>query len=220
MIRQSLPSYLFPFLFFTFLLFSRAPGFQGLEEIVALVIDEDEGGEVFDVDLPDGLHAEFGILHALDALDGALREHGSHTADATQIEATILLTSLGHHIRTVTFGDHHQGSTQRLELIHIGIHTVGRGGTHRTARIAFGRLGRTGIKHGILLEVVGQSLAGIQTGLQLGMGDVAGHDDGALQVDTGRDRILRQLLANCVETLVQVDGDGVLTLSGLGELTR
>ena len=33
------------------------PGLQSLEEVVALVIDEDESGEVFNVDFPDGFHA-------------------------------------------------------------------------------------------------------------------------------------------------------------------
>lgn len=32
------------------------------EEVIALVVDDDEGGEVFDVDLPDGFHAEFWVL--------------------------------------------------------------------------------------------------------------------------------------------------------------
>lgn len=32
------------------------------EEVVALVVDDDKGGEVLDLDLPDGLHAELRIL--------------------------------------------------------------------------------------------------------------------------------------------------------------
>jgi hypothetical protein len=48
------------------------PRFQGLEEIITLVIHEDKGGEVFHLNLPDGLHAKFRILYALDALDTAL----------------------------------------------------------------------------------------------------------------------------------------------------
>lgn len=35
-------------------------GVEGGEEVVAFVVDEDEGGEVFDGDFPDGFHAEFG----------------------------------------------------------------------------------------------------------------------------------------------------------------
>ena len=48
------------------------PGFQLLEEVVALVIHQDKGGEVLHRDFPDGLHTQFGIFHALDALDAAL----------------------------------------------------------------------------------------------------------------------------------------------------
>ena len=59
---------------------ARCPGFELFEEIVALVVYEDESREVFHVYFPDGFHAEFGIFHALDALDGALRQHGSRHA--------------------------------------------------------------------------------------------------------------------------------------------
>ena len=55
-----------------FLAAARRPGFELFEEIVALVVYEDESREVFHVYFPDGFHAEFGIFHALDALDGAL----------------------------------------------------------------------------------------------------------------------------------------------------
>src|SRR3954451_3977378 len=33
-----------------------------LEEVVALVVDDDEGGKVLDLDAPDRLHAELGIF--------------------------------------------------------------------------------------------------------------------------------------------------------------
>ena len=48
------------------------PRLQLLEEVVALVIDQDERREILYCNLPDCLHAEFGILNALDALDAAL----------------------------------------------------------------------------------------------------------------------------------------------------
>ena len=51
---------------------SRAPGFQGLEEVIALIVHEDESGEVLYVNLPYGLHTELGILDTLDALDARL----------------------------------------------------------------------------------------------------------------------------------------------------
>ena len=48
------------------------PGLQLLKEVVALVIHQNECGEVFHINLPHGLHAQFGIFHTLDALDAAL----------------------------------------------------------------------------------------------------------------------------------------------------
>ena len=48
------------------------PRLELLEEVVALVVYEDEGGEVFHGDFPDGFHAQLGVFHALDRFDGAL----------------------------------------------------------------------------------------------------------------------------------------------------
>ena len=63
----------FQFTIFNFqLLRIRAPGLQGLEEVITLVVHEDEGGEVLHLNLPYSLHTELRILYALDALDTAL----------------------------------------------------------------------------------------------------------------------------------------------------
>ena len=75
-----------------------APGLQLLEEVVALVVDQDESGEVLNGDLPDGFHAEFGILHALNRLDARLAEHSCYAADGAEIEATMLLAGIGDHL--------------------------------------------------------------------------------------------------------------------------
>ena len=45
------------------------PRFKLGEEIVALIVYEDEGGEVFYPDFPHCLHATFGEFYAFDALD-------------------------------------------------------------------------------------------------------------------------------------------------------
>ena len=52
-----------------------------LEEVVALVVDEDEGREVLYLNLVDGLHAQLGIFEELDALDAVLGQDGCGTAD-------------------------------------------------------------------------------------------------------------------------------------------
>ena len=42
------------------------PQIQFLEEVIALVVDDDEGRKILDLDAPDRFHAEFGIFHHLD----------------------------------------------------------------------------------------------------------------------------------------------------------
>ena len=46
-----------------------AGGAEGLEEIVALIVYENKGWEVFHFDFPNCFHAQFGILDTFDALD-------------------------------------------------------------------------------------------------------------------------------------------------------
>lgn len=45
------------------------PGLQLLKEVVALVVNENKGGEVFHAYLPYGLHSELRVFHTFDALD-------------------------------------------------------------------------------------------------------------------------------------------------------
>ena len=65
------------------LLLASATRFDLFEEIVALVVNQDECGEVFHFDLPDSLHAQFGIFHTFDALDIVLSQDSSRTTDTT-----------------------------------------------------------------------------------------------------------------------------------------
>ena len=63
------------------LLAAAATWLDLLEEVVALVINEDECREVLNLNLPDSLHAELWVLNALDALDIVLREDSCRTTD-------------------------------------------------------------------------------------------------------------------------------------------
>ena len=51
------------------LLLATAAWLELLEEVVALIIDEDKCWEVLYFYLPNGFHTYFGEFHALDALD-------------------------------------------------------------------------------------------------------------------------------------------------------
>src|ERR1700727_2887032 len=81
-----------------------SPQIQLLEEIIALVIDDDEGRKILDFDAPDRLHAEFGIFHHLDLLDAVLGKIRRRPADRTKIEASVLLAGLAHRGRAVALG--------------------------------------------------------------------------------------------------------------------
>src|SRR5690242_21717044 len=74
---------------------------QLLEEIIPLVIDDDEGGEILHLDAPDRLHAELGIFHRLDLLDAMLGEVRRRAADRGEIEAAVLPARLAHRARAV-----------------------------------------------------------------------------------------------------------------------
>src|SRR5580692_1500622 len=72
------------------------PQIQRLEEVVPLVVDDDEGGEILDLDAPHGFHAELWIFERLDLADAILREPGRRAADRAEIKAAMGLASPGH----------------------------------------------------------------------------------------------------------------------------
>lgn len=95
-----------------------------LEEIIALIIDEDEGGEILDFNLPDSLHSEFGILEEFDLLDRILSEYGSGATDRTEVEASMFMASVSDLLRAVALGDHDHSAAGSLELIDVRVHTT------------------------------------------------------------------------------------------------
>src|SRR3990170_8213518 len=64
------------------------------EEVVALVVDHDEGGEVQDLDPKDRLHAELGVGQDLDLGDVVPAHPRALAPDRAQIEAAVLLAGL------------------------------------------------------------------------------------------------------------------------------
>src|SRR3954468_9206058 len=81
-----------------------SPQIQLLEEVVAFVIDDDEGREILDLDAPDRFHAEFGIFHHLDLLDAVLSEVRRSTANRAEVKAAMLFTGLAHGDCAVALG--------------------------------------------------------------------------------------------------------------------
>ena len=56
-------------------------GLDFSEEVIALVVNEDECGEVFDFNFPDSFHSELGIFEQFDFLDRVGGKHCCRTAD-------------------------------------------------------------------------------------------------------------------------------------------
>ena len=69
----------------------------------------------------------------------------------------------------------------------------------------------------MVLEVVGQVFAGIETGLEFRVGDVACHNDGSVEAQTGGNGILGELFADVGHRLVEVYLHGV-ALAGIAHL--
>ena len=72
----------------------------------------------------------------------------------------------------------------------------------------------------MILEIVRHTLAGIEAGFQLGVSNVASHNDCTLEVDASRYRIFGKFLANSVDALVEVDFDALGTLTRTAKLLR
>ncbi len=66
------------------------PQIQRLKKVIPLVVDDDEGGEVFYVDAPDRFHAQVFEFDALDLGDAVLGQAGAGAAYGAEIEATVL----------------------------------------------------------------------------------------------------------------------------------
>src|ERR1700689_734730 len=97
------------------------------EKVVALVVDDDEGGKIYHLDSPHRFHAELGVFHHLDPLDAILREARRRAADRAEIEAAMLLAGLAHFRAAIALGQGHETSARRHELVDIGIHPSRRG---------------------------------------------------------------------------------------------
>src|ERR1700712_3137678 len=115
-----------------------SPQIQLLEEIIALVVDDDEGRKILDLDAPDRFHAEFGIFHHLDLLDAVLGKVRRRTADRAEIESAVLLAGLAHRDRAVAFGDHYHRAAGGLELVNERIHSPRGGRSERAGGVAIG----------------------------------------------------------------------------------
>ena len=133
------------------------------KEIIALVIYQNKGREVLHFDLPNSLHTQLGIFQTLHFPNAVLSQNGCRASNTAEVESAVLLTRIRHLLRAVAFGYHHHTASMRLEEIHIAIHTARCRRPERTARHPLRGLGRTGVVDGMILDIVGQTLATVDT---------------------------------------------------------
>ena len=195
---------------------------KSVEEVVALVVNEQEGREVLHLDLPDGLHAQLGVLQTLHLLDVLLRQHRRRTADAAQVEASVLLAGVRHLLAAVSLRQRDHAAAELHERVQIRVHATSRRGSEGTyasppARFltrshALGRLRGSGVVDDVVLHVLRHGLAAIDALLDLGVGDVAADDDGAGQREARLDGVLVDDGQNVLHRLVQIDLHRVVRL--------
>src|SRR5215470_8855248 len=137
--------------------FTASPQVQVFEEVVAFVVDDDEGREIDDFNAPDRLHAELRIFDAFDLLDAMLGEIRGGAADRGEIKA-VLLAGLAHDRGAIAFGQRHHRAAGGLEIVDEGIHAPGGGRPERARGIAIRCLRRAGVIDRVVLEVIGQAL--------------------------------------------------------------
>ena len=116
----------------------------------------------------------------------------------------MFLTCIGYALGTVALGYHDERTAVGLELINIRIHTSCCRGTHGTTWISFRSLGRTGIQDRVVLEILWHALSCVETGLDLCMCNITAYNNGSLEIDTGRNRVLAQFPAYGVHAHVQI----------------
>ena len=182
-----------------------------------------EGGEVVDLNLPDGLHPELGILQHVDLPDAVVGEPGRGPADGAEVEAAVPLARGRHLRRPVALGEHHHAPAVRLEEVDVRVHSARGGGTERTRRPALRPLGRPGVVDHVVAHVRRQLLAGVQPLLQLRVGDVPRHDHRPRQRQPRRHRVLRQFGQDLPHRPVEVDVDDVprqLLAGHVGQVLR
>ena len=172
---------------------------------MAFVVDEDEGREVDDFDLPDGFHAELGIIDDFDLADVLLREDRGGSADGAEIETAVRLAGVGDGLATVALGDHDERAAMLLEKLDVTVHATGGGRTERAGGHADGRLGGAGVIDGVILDVLRQAFALLESFADLGVRDVAGDDERAGEREARGDRVLRKLGADVRHGTVEVD---------------
>src|SRR5262249_15490451 len=162
-------------------------------------------GEIGDLDPPDGLHAQLGILQDLHLADAVLGQPGCRAADRAEVETAVPLAGLGDLPRPVALGEHHQRAAGRLELLDVRVHPARCGRPERARRVPVRGLRRPGVVDGVLTQVLRHRLTGVEPLGDLRVGDVAGDHERSGQRQPGLYRVPGQLRPDVRHRPVEID---------------
>mmetsp|Transcript_30252 Transcript_30252/g.70625 ORF Transcript_30252/g.70625 Transcript_30252/m.70625 type:complete len:245 (+) Transcript_30252:99-833(+) len=175
------------------------------EEIVALIVADDECGEVLDFDLPYGLHPVLLIVEHRDLGDVFLREDRRGPANGAKVEAAMLFARPCDFLRAVALGERDEGAASRHEAVNVRVHPPGGRRAERAARVPLRRLRRPRVVDDVVLGVLRQGLAALEPLEQLGVRDVARDDERAREREARANGMERELLADLRHRLVEID---------------
>ncbi len=103
------------------------------------------------------------------------------------------MAGIGHLLAAVAFRQHHHARAVGLQQINVRVHAAGSGWAEGAGSVTGWRFCRARVVDRVIFDVLRQRLAVVDKLLQLGVGDVAGHDNGAVKAQAGGDRMCRQL---------------------------
>lgn len=105
-----------------------------------------------------------------------------------------------------------KGQRTHLELIHVAIHPSSRRGSEGTARVALRGLCGSRVVNRVVEEVLGHGFPFLQPLLDLGVSDIARHNERSGEAEACADGVLGQDGSDVLHGLVQIHFHHVLVL--------
>ena len=102
----------------------------------------------------------------------------------------MFVARVGDLLAAVAFRQHDLARAVRLQQINVRVHAPCGGRSQRAGGVTVRCLGRTGIVDRVIFDVLRQCFTAVDKLLQLGVSDIAGHDNSAAQRQTGGHRVL------------------------------
>lgn len=122
---------------------------------MVFVVDDDEGGEIFDLNFLYGFYVEFGEFEDVDFFDVVLSENCGGVVDGVEVKIVVGFIGVGDGGGMIVFGEYDYGIVGGLELIDVRVYVIGGGGIEGIVRYVFGRFRGIGVIYRVIFYVLG-----------------------------------------------------------------